>query len=62
MIILIDNNNVIEFWVINLVFVLVSKLFNKKKLVFSMDRKYLYIVMLKNVNFDINVIYGDIKR
>lgn len=31
MIILIDNNSVIEFWVINLVFVLVSKLFNKKK-------------------------------
>lgn len=62
MIILIDNNSVIEFWVINLVFVLVSKLFNKKKIVFNMDRKYLYIVMLKNVNFDINVIYGDIKR
>lgn len=62
MTILIDNNNVTELRATNSAFVSASKSFNKKKTVSNMDRKYLYIAMLKNVNFDINVIHGDTKR
>lgn len=62
MTILIDNNNVTELRATNSAFVSASKSFNKKKPVSNMDRKYLYIAMLKNVNFDINVIHGDTKR
>lgn len=62
MTILIDNNNVTELRATNSAFVSASKSFNKKKPVSSMDRKYLYIAMLKNVNSDINVIHGDTKR
>lgn len=62
MTILIDNNNVTELRATNSAFVSASKSFNEKKKVSSMDRKYLYIAMLKNVNSDINVIHGDTKR
>lgn len=62
MTILIDNNSVTELRATNSAFVSASKSFNKKKKVSNMDRKYLYIAMLKNVNFDINVIHGDTKR
>lgn len=63
MTILIDNNSVTELRATNSAFVSASKSFNKKnKTVSNMDRKYLYIAMLKNVNFDINVIHGDTKR